>query len=146
MFHAKPDQLFSQTTCKSLNHIVNDAEDDVDYLLPFQIATLITQPFSKLSEVSLDIRQFNTWIPVISAFSKIQNLKFLHLSIHDNKDIKLIEIYFLCDVLKSYRSLYSTVSFETESHRSSNTVTTISNSCTTFTDTITFPDAFRYAP
>ena len=111
--HEKESFMRNLTSCfsqaKSLNHFVIDAEDDVDYLLPFEIAMLITQPFSKLSEVSLDIRQFNTWIPVISAFSKIQNLNFLRLSIHDNKDIKFNEIYFLCDALKSCRSLVQLV-------------------------------------
>ena len=67
---------------------------------------MITQPFSKLSEVSLTISKVNIWVPVISAFSKIQNLKFLHLSIFN---IKLNEIYFLCDALKSYRSLVQLV-------------------------------------
>ena len=109
--HEKESFMRNLTTCfsqaKSLNHFEIQAHDNVDYHLPFQIATLITQPFSKLSEVSLTISQFNTWIPVISAFSKIQNLKFLHLSII--YDIKLNEIYFLCDALKSCRSLVQLV-------------------------------------
>ena len=93
---------FSQAKC--LNHFVISEDElyPVDYLLLFQIATLITQPFSKLSEVSLTISEFNTWIPVISAFSKIQNLKLLHLDI---EYIKMNEIYFLCDALKSCKSL-----------------------------------------
>ena len=110
--HEKESFMQNLTSCfsqaKSLNHFVIDA-DDVDYLLPFQIATLITQPFSKLSEVSLTISKVNIWIPVISAFSKIQNLKFLRLSILDMEDIKLNEIYFLCDALKSCRSLVQLV-------------------------------------
>ena len=96
------------TTCfsqaQSLNHF--EISGYVDYHLPFQIATLITQPFSKLSEVSLTISKFNTCIPVVSAFSKIKNLKFLHLY---TEVIKLNEIYFLCDVLKSCRSLVQLV-------------------------------------
>ena len=108
--HERESFMRNLTSCfsqaKSLNHFVIIANDNVHYLLPFQIATLITQPFSELSEVSLYIRNVNTCIPVISAFSKIQNLKFLHLSI---EDIKLNEIYFLCDVLKSCRSLVQLV-------------------------------------
>ena len=107
--HEKESFMQNLTSCfsqaKSLNHFVIEALDD-DYLLPFQIATLITQPFSELSEVSLSISKVNTWIPVISAFSKIQNLNFLHLNI---KNIKLNEIYFLCDALKSCRSLVQLV-------------------------------------
>ena len=112
---------FSQA--KSLNHFVILAFDEDDYLLPLQISTLITQPFSKLSEVSLTIDKVSTWIPVISAFSKIQNLNFLQLSIESleyidyiqcfeyieyieyNETIKMNEIYFLCDALKSCKSL-----------------------------------------
>ena len=109
--HEKESFMQNLTSCfsqaKSLNHFVIEAYDaNDDYLLPFQIATLITQPFSKLSEVFLTISQFNTWIPVISAFPKIQNLKFLRLYI---EDIKLDEIYFLCDALKSCRSLVQLV-------------------------------------
>ena len=110
--HEKESFMRNLTSCfsqaKSLNHFVIISENFVDYLLPFQIATLITQPFSKLSEVSLTIDNFNTWIPVISAFSKIQNFKFLHLCIEYIEYIeyiKLNEIYFLCDALKSCRSL-----------------------------------------
>ena len=97
---------FSQAKSLNLFQIYEAHDKDDDYLLSFQIATLITQPFSKLSEVSLRIRKVNTWIPVISAFSKIQRLKCLHLSICD---IKLNEIYFLCDALKSCRSLVQLV-------------------------------------
>ena len=117
--HEKESFMRDLTSCfsqaKSLNHFVIDAQpkslNDDDYLLRFQIATLITQPFSKLSEVSLYISKVTTWIPVISAFSKIQNLKFLHLSICDinSNDIKLNEIYFLCDALKSCISLVQLV-------------------------------------
>ena len=108
--HEKESFMRNLTSCfsqaKSLNLFqIYEADDNVDYLLPFQIATLITQPFSELLEVSLIISKFNTWIPVISAFSKIQNLTFLDLSI----DIKLNEIYFLCDALKSCRSLVQLV-------------------------------------
>ena len=109
--HERESFMRNLTSCfsqaKSLNYFVINAYHDVDYLLPFQIATLITQPFSKLSEVSLHISKVNTWIPVISAFSKIRNLKFLYLYI--NYDIELNEIYFLCDVLKSCRSLVQLV-------------------------------------
>ena len=110
--HERESFMQNLTSCfnqaKSLNHFVIGAGDvlDYDYLQPFQIATLITQPFSKLSEVSLSISKVNTWIPVISAFSKIRNLKFLHLYI---RYIKLNEIYFLCDALKSCRSLVQLV-------------------------------------
>ena len=97
---------FSQAKSLKCFEIYEYFYRDDDYLLPFQIATLITQPFSKLSEVSLTIRKVNTWKPVISAFSKIQNLKFLRLSIFN---IKLNEIYFLCDALKSCRSLVQLV-------------------------------------
>ena len=109
--HEKESFMQNLTSCfsqaQSLNHfvIISENEFSVDYLLPLQIATLITQPFSKLSEVSLTITEFNTWIPVISAFSKIQNLKLLHLHIEDIYDIELNEIYFLCDALKSCISL-----------------------------------------
>ena len=110
--HEKESFMRNLSSCfsqaKSLNHFVIDT-DDVDYLLPFQIATLITQPFSKLSEISLTISKVFTWIPVISAFSKIQNLKCLHLYIENISDIKLNEIYFLCDALKSCRSLVQLV-------------------------------------
>ena len=113
--HERQSFMQNLTSCfsqaKSLNHFVIKAYDHVDYLLPFQIATLITQPFSELSEVSLslcidNVNTFNTWIPVISAFSKIRNLKFLQLSI---QYIKLNEFYFLCDVVKSCRSLVQLV-------------------------------------
>ena len=110
--HERESFMRNLTSCfsqaKSLNHFqIDEAHDNVDYLLPFQIATLITQPFSELSEISYwHISKVITWIPVISAFSKIQNLKFLHLSI---SDIKLNEIYFLCDALKSCRSLVQLV-------------------------------------
>ena len=108
--HEKKSFMQNLTSCfsqaKSLNCFVIHEYDAVDYLLPFQIATLITQPFSKLSEVSLTISKFKTWIPVISAFSKIRNLKCLHLSI---KYIELNEIYFLCDVLMSCKSLVQLV-------------------------------------
>ena len=107
--HEKESFMRNLTSCfsqaKSLNHFVINAFD-VDYLLPFKIATLITRPFSELSEVSLSIGKVITWIPVISAFSKIRNLKFLYLSINV---IKLNEIYFLCDALKSCRSLVQLV-------------------------------------
>ena len=103
--HEKESFMRNLTSCfsqaQSLKRFVIGADDD-DYLL----ATLITQPFSKLSGVSLTIIKFNTWIPVISAFSKIQNLKCLYLYI---KHIKLNEIYFLCDELKSCRSLVQLV-------------------------------------
>ena len=108
--HEKESFMRNLTSCfsqaKSLNHFVIGVHHNDDYLLPFQIATLITQPFSELSEVSLSISKFNTWIPVVSAFSKIQNLKFLDLYI---EVIELNEIYFLCDVLKSCRSLVQLV-------------------------------------
>ena len=118
--HERESFMRNLTSCfsqaKSLNYFEihaytqqcydDDDDDDVDYLLPFQIAMLITQPFSKLSEVSLCITKVITCIPVISAFSKIQNLKFLLLYI---SHIKLNEIYFLCDALKSCRSLVQLV-------------------------------------
>ena len=109
--HERESFMRNLTSCfsqaKSLNCFeIYEAHGNVDYLQPFQIATLITQPFSKLSEVSLSISQVNTWIPVISPFSKIQNLKFLRLSIND---IKMNETYFLCDALKSCRSLVQLV-------------------------------------
>ena len=102
---------FSQTN--SLNHITIEGFEIDDYLLPFQIATLITQQFSELSEVSLTFIKVNTWISAISAFSKIQNLKFLRLF---TVDIKLNEIYFLCDALKSCRSLVQLVLEQDRGH------------------------------
>ena len=108
--HEKESFMQNLTTCfsqaKSLKSFVIRGFFDIAYLLSFKIATLIIQPYSKLSEVSLTISKVNTWIPVISAFSKIQNLKFLHLYI---EVIKLNEIYFLCDALKSCRSLVQLV-------------------------------------
>ena len=110
--HERESFMRNLTSCfsqaKSLNYFqIYEAHDNVDYLLPFQITTLITQPFSELSEISYcRISKVITWIPVISAFSKIQNLKCLYMSI---SDIKLNEIYFLCDALKSCRSLVQLV-------------------------------------